>query len=197
MGIISGQVMDKNHQPVEGANVIVMNRDFEPIYYTLTDAEGRYSLEMPNGEYPFFLAVKDYKENFLEYWCNDIHLQGKLELCCQIDKLEIYGINLFEVKGAAPALTIYFRPMSLEKALMNAEDIAPDITEQSLSCLVNGERCDLLMMNQVKEYTQDGPMTAYLIQISKPRNMAARNKLDIILKDIQGNIGMGSLFFSV
>lgn len=40
-------------------------------------------------------------------------------------------------------------------------------------------------------------MTAYLIQISKPRNMAARNKLDIILKDIQGNIGMGSLFFSV
>lgn len=197
MGIISGQVTDKNNKPVEGADVGIMNRDFEPVYYAVTDENGKYNLEMPDGAYPFFIAVKDYKEKNLEYWCNDICLQGELELNCQIDTLEVYGINVFVVKGAAPALTVYFRPMSLEKFLNNEKDIAPDITEESLIFLVNGEKCDLLVMNKVKEYTQDGILTAYLVQISRPADIKERNKLDIIVKDVEENMGMGSLFFTL
>lgn len=197
MGIIRGQVTDKNNKPVEGANVGVMNRDFEPVYYTLTDAEGNYALEMPDGAYPFFLAVKDYGEKNLEYWCNDIKLNGQLELNCQIDKLELYGLHVFEVKGTGPALTIYFRPMNLIKVLNKEADIAPEITEESFTCFVNGEKCDLLVMNTVKEYTSDGLLTACLIQISRPSNIIERNKLDVILRDKEGNLGMASLFFTL
>lgn len=196
MGIIIGQVNDKNGRPVAQADVGVMNQHFEPIAQTKTDEHGQYTLELPDGQYPFFLAVKDYGVNGLEYWCHDIVLEGKLELSCQIDKLEIYGLNLFTVKGAGPALSIYFRPMSLEKFLAGEKDIAPSITEQSLTCLVNGELCDLLVMNRVREYTTDGPLTACLIQITRPGTLLDRNKLDLLLEDEAGNFGMGSLFFS-
>ena len=52
-------------------------------------------------------------------------------------------------------------------------------------------------MNKVKEYTQDGILTAYLVQISRPADMKERNKLDIIVKDVEENMGMGSLFFTL
>ncbi|MCM1058204.1 MAG: carboxypeptidase-like regulatory domain-containing protein [Firmicutes bacterium] len=195
MGIIKGQITDKNNKPVEGADAGVMDRNFEPVYRTVTDAEGRYALEIPDGYYPFFIAVKAYGEENLEYWCNNIELDGELELNCRIDKLEIYGLNVFEVKGAAPALTIYFRPMSLVKVQKGEADIAPELTEESITCLVNGEECKLLVMNMVKEYTSEGLLTGCLIQVSRPGNMAERNKLDIILQDKEGNLGMASLMF--
>lgn len=197
MGIIKGQVTDKNNKPMEGADVGVMNRGFEPIYRTVTDADGKYTLEMPDGYYPFFMAVKGYGEENLEYWCNGIELSGQLDLNCQIDKLEVYGLHVFEVKGAGPALTIYFRPMSLVKVLSKEPDIAPELKEESFTCFVNGEKCDLLVMNTVKEYTSDGLLTACLIQISRPDNMKEKNKLDIILRDKDGNLGMASLFFQL
>lgn len=197
MGMIKGQVTDKNNKPVEGADVGVMNRDFEPVYRTVTDAEGGYTLEIPDGYYPFFMAVKEYGEKNLEYWCNGIELGGQLELNCQIDKLEIYGLHVFEVKGAGPALTVYFRPMSLVKVLNKEPDIAPELTEESLTCFVNGVKCNLLVMNTVKECTSDGLLTAYLIQISRPDNMTEKNKLDILLRDKDGNLGMASLFFQL
>lgn len=195
MGTIYGQVTDKYHQPVAGATVGVMNRDFEMLYQTLTDADGKYRLELPDGAYPFLIAVKDYTVQNLEYWCNAISLQGQLELHCQIDTLEVYGLHVFAVKGAFPALTVYFRPMSLVKYLAKEQDIAPDLTEDSLTCLVNGEPCPLLLMNQVQEYSQDGTLGAYLIQIARPQTLAQRNKLDLIVKDADGNAGMASLFF--
>ena len=67
---------------------------------------------------------------------------------------------MFEICGAAPVLTVYFRPMSLVKALAQEADIAPLITEDNITFKVNGEVCKVLVMNQVKEYTQDGMLTA-------------------------------------
>ena len=197
MGVIYGQVMDKENKPMEGAYVVLEDRDFEPIFQTLTDAEGRYQLEAPDGEYPFLFIVRDYGEKNLEYWCNNILLQEKLEVNCQIDKLEIYGVHVFEIKGAAPALTVYFRPMSLVKVLNAEKDIVPDITEESLTFMVNGEKCDLLLMNRVKEYTSEVPLNAFLVQIARPKKLQGRNKLDIRMVDEQGNLGMASLFFSL
>ncbi|MCM1188739.1 MAG: carboxypeptidase-like regulatory domain-containing protein [bacterium] len=197
MGVIKGQITDKNGKPVEGADAGVMNRGFEPMYRAVTDAEGRYTLEIPDGCYPFFIAVKGYGEENLEYWCNNIELNGQIEINCQIDKLELYGLHVFEIKGAAPALTVYFRPMSLVKALNGETDIVPEFTEESVTCFVNGEKCDLLVMNMVKEYSPDAILTGCLIQISRPDNMTEKNKLDLILRDKDGNMGMASLFFTL
>lgn len=195
MGIIRGQVRDKENRPIEGVDVSIMNWDFEQIYQTRTDAEGFYALEAPDGHYPFLTAVKDYGEKNLEYWCSQIELEGQLEISCQIDKLELYGLHVFEVKGAAPALTVYFRPMSLVKYLNQETDIAPELTEESLHCYVNGEECEVLVQNAVKEYAPDGLLTAWLIQISRPGNLAERNKLELLLRDRDGNLGMAGLFF--
>ncbi len=85
------------------------------------------------------------------------------------------------MKGSDPALAIYFRSTSLVKVLNKEADIAPEFTEESFTCLVNGEKCDLLVMNMVKEYTFDGLLTDCLIQVSRPGNMTGKNKLDLML----------------
>ncbi len=195
MGILYGQVTDKTHQPVSEADVVIMDRNFQPTAQTQTTKDGHYRLTLPDGHYPFFVAVKDYGVNGLEYWCHDLLLAGDLALDCQIDKLEIYGLNLFAIKGAGSTLSIYFRPMSLEKFQAGDQDIAPDITAESLTVLVNNEPCKLLVMNPVKEYTSDGLLTGWLIQVARPEKLLSRNKLDLRVVDAAGNLGMGSLFF--
>ena len=195
MAKIYGKITDKHNQPMNEVMAGVMDKNFEPQYQTVTNADGTFCLELPEGEYPFFMAVRDYGEKYLEYWCNDIRVEDSVELNFSIDTLEVYGIHVFEVRGAAPALTVYFRPMSLIRALAQETDIAPIITEDTVTFQVNGEECKILVMNQVKEYTQDGMLTAYLVQITRPANMQERNKLDITLRDVDGNIGMGSLYF--
>ena len=195
MGKIYGKITDKYNQPMQEVMDGIMDKNFELQYQTVTNIDGTFCLELPEGEYPFFMAVRDYGEKYLEYWCNNISVQDSVELNFSIDTLEVYGMHVFEICGAAPVLTVYFRPMSLVKALAQEADIAPVITEDSITFKVNGEECKVLVMNQVKEYTQDGMLTAYLVQITRPINIQERNKLDITLRDVDGNMGMGSLYF--
>ena len=42
------------------------------------------------------------------------------------DKLEIYGLHKFPVKGAGHSLMEYYRPMSLPKIQQAMQDIAPE-----------------------------------------------------------------------
>lgn len=194
---ITGIISDKNGKPIDQASVILMNKKFEQIVSVLTNENGEYCIKAEENHYPFLIAVKDYKENNLEFWCQNIHLNKDLNIDASIDKLEIYGLHCFRVLGAYPALTIYFRPMSLDKFKRGEADIAPIFTDESIRVTVNKEELEVLKVNRVEEYSGEINMTAFLIQVSLPKNLLGNdeNLLDLHLLDLDGFFGQASIFF--
>lgn len=189
---IYGSVKDKNGQPIAGAGVEVKDESFQTIYQCESDARGDYSLELPEGRYPFLMAVKDYGTQNLEYWCQNIHLTRDLQLDLCFDSLEIYGLHVFRVKGAYPALSVYFRPMSLGRYKKGEADICPKIKQ--IQVTVDGAPVPVLKQNQVLEYIGEGDLTAYLIQVALPGQTVAWNRLDIEIWDEEDAYGMASIF---
>ena len=113
--LLSGFITDKNQAPIANAAVELKDKNFETLYQTLSDERGRYQLDVPPDCYPFLTAVKEYAVHYLEYWCQDIPLTKPLSLDVSFDRLEVYGLHVFPVKGAGNGLMAYFRPMSLDK----------------------------------------------------------------------------------
>ena len=129
--ILYGKVTDKFNQPVDSASVWLKNRVdnistknkpalFENAYETLTDKHGNFSIEVEKGTYYCLYAIKesDYGKTKLEYWAWNLPIYDDLEINPQYDRMEIYGINASEPQtGPFETYQIYFRPMSLTKAL--------------------------------------------------------------------------------
>ena len=194
---IRGVVTDKRGAAPEGATVGLKNSRFEDMFATTTDKNGEYLLEADSGYYPFLYAVKEYADNFLEYWCQNIALADDMVINALIDRLEVYGLHCFVIKGAYPALTIYFRPMSLAKYQAGREDIAPDLSSEMVSVSANGYPLKIYLLNTVEEFAGDRSMTAYLMQASYPSELLpeGQNFLDIRVADEVGDMGEASLYF--
>ncbi|MDD4792235.1 MAG: carboxypeptidase-like regulatory domain-containing protein, partial [Firmicutes bacterium] len=194
---IRGVIANKDGQGLEGVTVGLKNSEFEDVFSTMTNGNGEYFLEAEAGYYPFMYAVKEYGENFLEYWCHDISLTDDIVIHAQIDKLEIYGLHCFAIKGAYPALTIYFRPMCLAKYKAGEEDIAPDLSSAMIQVSVNGRPVSVFLLNKVEEFAGDRNMTAYLMQVSRPSEFLPQgeNFLHVHVVDEFGHVGEASLYF--
>lgn len=197
-----GTVSNANGEPLEAADVQLMDRKFEPLFQTKTDSKGHYELLVPVGVYSFFFACKDYGTNNLEYWSQDLPLDHDMQLNAVIDKLEIYGLHAFVIRGAAPGFSLYFRPMSLEKALNKEEDICPNISSESVQVWIDQKPVTITAWNEVKEHV--GPdakvMKAFLIQVRRPEGVSFTpgQSLQVLLeiKDQQtGAKGQASRFF--
>lgn len=197
---ISGIVKNNNGVPLCKAIVAVMNDKFEIEFSAETNKNGEFILEAEEKIYPFFFAVKEYKENYLEYWCQNIDLKTDLTINPAIGRLEIYGLHCFRIKGSSNTLMIYFRPMSLTQFKANEEDIAPAITAESLTVSINGEFCEIWEMTHIDEHVDgnDSSMTSYLIQVSTDSvKFGENNFLDISITDEQGDYGEASLYFDL
>ena len=185
-----GKVTDFNNQPVDSASVWLKNRLdnvsinnkkilFDNAYETLTDRNGNFSIEVDKGTYYCLYAIKesDYGKTKLEYWAWNIPIYKDMELNPQYDRMEVYGINASEPQtGPFNTYQIYFRPMSLTKALklpkgkLKIIDIAPKtITKEELSVQLNGFDAKVVSINKVDEYARGTTMYGYLIQILKPK----------------------------
>ncbi|NLJ89931.1 MAG: carboxypeptidase regulatory-like domain-containing protein [Clostridiales bacterium] len=197
MGSIRGTISDKNGKAMSKVSVKLLNENFEEIISTITNEDGEYHLNTENGHYPFMLAVKDYKEKYLEFWCQNINLNKDIIINGSIDKLEVYGLHCFRILGAYPSLTVYFRPMSLEKYNKGEDDISPNITNDSIKAFINSENIKILKINKIKEYLGDTCLTAYLIQVSLPEILLNKNEnlLDVQIFDLEGFFGQASIFF--
>ncbi len=194
---IRGVVADKEGAALEGATVGLKNSQFEDVLLTTTNRNGEYLLEADVGYYPFMYAVKGYADEFLEYWCQNIRLADDMVIDAQIGRLEVYGLHCFVIKGAYPALTIYFRPMSLTKYQAGREDIAPDLSSEMIHVSVNGCPLEVYLLNTVEEFAGDRNMTAYLIQASYPSELLpmGNNFLKVRVTDKAGDMGEASLYF--
>lgn len=197
MSLITGVITDKNGNLMEDVSVRLMNESFEDVISTTTNLNGEYCLETEDKHYPFMIAVKEYKEKYLEFWCQNINLTKDIIINGSIDKLEIYGLHCFRIHGAHPALTVYFRPMSLEKLIKGRTDISPNIIDNSINVSINNKSLNVLKVNRVEEYCGEICLNAYLIQISLPKKLLDTNEniLDVKILDLDGHFGQASIFF--
>lgn len=185
-----GKVTDFNNRPVDSASVWLKNRLdnvtlgnkktlFDNAYETLTDNEGNFSIEVEKGTYYCLYAIKesDYGKTKLEYWAWNLPIYKDMEINPQYDRMEVYGINASEPQtGPFETYQIYFRPMSLTKALklpkrkLDKIDIAPKtITKDELNVQLNGIEAEVVAINKIDEYARGTTMYGYLIQILKPK----------------------------
>jgi len=215
---IYGKVTDFDGNPIEGAAVEIKNRRFESIYQTISDAKGRYSLEVDKGTYIAMYVCKDYATKNLEYWAWNVLVYQDLEINPRIDRLEVYATNAWVPQGAMPSIQIYFRPMSLRRAqelsqrlgvgfpASKAElkslkmiDIAPKLTKEDIDVTVNNRPVRVLEINRVREAIgEDQSMHAYVIQTSLPKQQTDLDysRINIVLRDKEtGEKGESCLFW--
>lgn len=190
--ILDGYVKNKNNAPIANAAVEIKGDDFATIYSTESDEAGYYKFDIPEGHYPFLIAVKDYAVNFLEYWCQNIPLQSDMSLDVSFDTLEVYGLHVFTVKGGGNSLMAYFRPMSLLKFQQGEPDIAPE--DISVKVIIDGMECPVINTNAVKEFAGDRDMSAYLIQVDTSGIPMPWNKFDIHIIDKDSHYGAAAIF---
>ena len=224
---IYGKVTDKNNTPVDSASVwLKQNIDsltlkekkkiFDNSYETFTDKNGYFSMNVTPGTYYCMYAIKekDYAKTKLEYWAWNLPIYEDLEINPKYDRMEIYGINAFEPqRGPYNTYLIYFRPMSLTKALALPKknlpkiiDIAPKtITKEELTIKINGHKAEIVNITKTEQYIKkDVAIYAYLIQVLKPKNASPTNskemvkghdKITIILNSKETNeMGQGEYF---
>ena len=189
--VLDGYTKDKNHMPISNAIIEIKGNDFATIYKTNSDSNGYYQFDIPEGDYPFLTAVKDYAVKYLEYWCQNIRLQQNMHLDIFFDTLEVYGLHTFTVKGSGNSRMVYFRPMSLHRYLLGESNIAPD--EITIEISIDGIICPMLVINRVLEYADGKNLTAYLVQI-KAKPDEAWQRIDVKITDSSGNQGMATIF---
>ena len=68
------------------------------------------------------------------HWCGNLSIKRDTELDICFNTLEVYGLNVFAVKGAFPALMTYFRPT------------------KSIKVYIDGREAALLRQSRVVEY---------------------------------------------
>lgn len=190
--IIEGYVTDKNKSPIANALIEVKGESFITLFHAESNESGYYKLDIPAGKYPFLTAVKDYGVNYLEYWCQNIILQNDMSLDVSFDKLEIYGLHVFSIKGAGNSLMAYFRPMSLPKFQQGAQDIAPeDIT---IKVIIDNREMPVIGTNLVKEFAGDREMSAFLIQVKTTESNMLWHKFDLQIVDKDNHYGAATIF---
>ena len=189
---IEGYVTDKNKAPIANALIEVKGESFVTLFSTESKEDGYYVLDIPKGQYPFLTAVRDYGVNYLEYWCQNISLQADMSLDVSFDKLEIYGLHVFSVKGAGNSLMAYFRPMSLPKFQQGMQDIAPkDIV---IKVSIDNQEMRVIKTNLVKEFAGGRELSAYLIQIETSESNIPWNRFDLQITDADGDYGAATIY---
>lgn len=198
MAVIRGRITNKFGDPVHKAMVALMNKDFEKVYEVYSNEDGKYEIQAKKDSYPYLIAVKDYGVDYLEFWCQEIELHENLTIDASIDKLEVYGLHVFMIHGAYPALMVYFRPMSLEKYLKKERDICPDIAD--IEVKINGVISEIYEQNMVKEFCGEAQhMKAFLLHISIPEAglTSDNNYLTLQITDKNHHLGQAGIFFSI
>lgn len=189
---LEGYVTDKNNAPIANALIELKGETFVTLFSTESKEDGYYMLDIPKGQYLFLTAVKDYGANYLEYWCQNISLQADMSLNVSFDKLEIYGLHVFSVKGASNSLMVYFRPMSLPKFQQGMQDIAPD--DIVIKATIDNQEMRVINTNMVKEFAGGRELTAYLIQVETNESNIPWHKFDLEITDADNHYGAATIY---
>lgn len=198
--IISGRVTDFNGKPIDSCTVMWQNEQYEPVFQTLTDSDGFYSVPIQKGKYNSMVAIyqPSYAQNAimkglprnehrLEFWGWNVIADRDTTLNIRYHRLEAYGIHSFYIPGATPAFQIYVRPMSLTRtyewmknqrsSVPNAgpTKLSPSINEIGIWVEIDGEEVAILHKQEIEEYVNaNEAFNAYLLTVEKPKNQTNR-----------------------
>lgn len=200
MNMIRGIVRDKNKKPLRQARVALLNERFEVEFSAEANENGEFSLKADTKNYPYFIATKEYKTNYLEYWAYNIRLENDIVINPKLDRLEIFSLIFFPSLDAdySDSMMVYFRPMSLSMFLSGEKNIAPDISMEDITVSINDEFQEILGIKVVREVQSQciKPITAYAVKItSENLEFNGKNRLEISITDKNGDYGEASLFF--
>lgn len=186
--MIKGIIKDKLGKPINECEVFLKDKAFKDLARTKSDSNGYF--ELPDLKSEYLVAVKDYRQQNLEYWCKNPSLSGEEPLNIVIDKLEIYGLNSFVIGGGYPSLFVYFRPMSLAKFISRDKSLFPD--QMLIDIKVDGKDGHIVSIQKLKEYCGDMKFNdAVLVQV---KGNTIFKKLEVSIRDKDGNVGTATLF---
>lgn len=129
--LINGIVSDYNGNCIGNCSVMFQNSNFDVLYETKTDINGRYLISIPKGKYSNMGAINmdtyphtmkpdtENKDLRLEFWGWNVIADRDTTINIRYHRMEVYGLHVFQIPGAVPAYQIYFRPMSLTRFLSN------------------------------------------------------------------------------
>lgn len=197
--LISGRVTDFNGMPIDSCTVMWQNEQFEPVFQTLTDSDGFYSVPIHKGKYNSMVAIylPSYAQNAitkglpenehrLEFWGWNVIADRDTTLNIRYHRMEAYGLHAFYIPGATPAFQIYVRPMSLtrsyewmrQRSMTNDSKLmklSPSINEIGIRVEIDGEEVAILQKQEIEEFVNaDESLNAYLLTIDKPQNQTNR-----------------------
>lgn len=213
---ISGRVTDYAGNPIDSVTVSWLNPAFSGYYYATTDADGRYTARIPKGryayagginmaEYPNAGSTLPEADQRLEFWAWNFIADRDTTFDFRYHRLEVYGVNAFQVQGATPGYTVYFRPMSLTRSQRWTRDgkpegnnaLAPVIDSARIEVTINGEPVAIQMAQEVKEYFDDKNWSnAYLLFVDRPKAKSAVKNFRIVMEDL-GNGDKGEAAYTL
>lgn len=192
---ICGKVTDFDDRPVKNALVMLKGENFGGfVDTTYSDRHGFYSLKVKRGWYSGMAVIdmEDYGKSKLEFWAFEIPAFENLNIDARYDRLEIYGLNVFEIQGAYPGYTIYFRPMSLTRILsadmeVNIPEIAPPPDQLEIRVEINGEPVNVNHIQRVEEFAGEQKLYAFLIHTDPCKESAGKYDVFRISVTDRGN----------
>lgn len=223
MVTISGRVTDFDGNPIDSVTVSWLNPGFSGQYYATTDADGRYCARIPKGryayagginmtEYPNAGSTLPEAEQRLENWHWNYIADRDTTFDFRYHRLEVYGVNAFQVQGAMPGYTVYFRPMSLTRSLQTKRKfpnweqdadfrgsvaLAPPIDSARIEVTINGEPVAIRLAQEVKEYFGQGVWSgAYLLFVDRPKENRPVKTFRIVMEDL-GNGDKGEATYTL
>lgn len=216
MVTVSGRVTDFDGNPIDSVTVGWLNPAFSGQYYATTDADGRYCARIPKGRYAYAggINMAEYPnagstlpdaEQRLENWHWNFIADRDTTFDFRYHRLEVYGVNAFQVQGAASGYTVYFRPMSLTRSQKwtragkpaGDNGLAPSIDSARIEVLIDGEPVKIRMAQQVKEYFDDANWSgAYLLFVDRPKGNAPVKTFRIVMEDL-GNGDKGEATYTL
>jgi len=197
---VSGILTDFNGNPLSGGEIHFQDRNFKNLISVTTNEKGEFSALLADRQYNSIFACKDYAKNYLEYWHWNYKPKENDFLDIKIDGLELYGMNVWSTEPTYKSLIIYFRPMSLKRALAlkkfdkkQASPVTAELKIEDMKATVDGQSVELFGINKVKEFmTKDQNMEAYLVQISTKDLSKSPKRVCLTLKDaVTKEKGMG------
>jgi len=206
---IRGKVTDFDGNPLENADVVLKDKKFGDVYKNLSDADGKYHLQVIEGTYIALFACKDYSVRNLEFWAWNVPAFQDLEINPRFDGLELYAMNAWIPQGAYPSLQVYVRPMSLQRVrdkggpeAFKSErviDIAPKLKKDDVSVKIDDQNANVLDINEVREAVgSNQSMRAYIIQTVLPdkwKDLAYHQILMTLRDSVTAEKGEGIVFW--
>ena len=134
-------------------------------------------------EYPNAGSTLPDLEQRLEFWGWNFIADRDTTFNIKYHRMEVYGVNIFQIQGAVPGYTIYCRPMALTRcqAWHKGGDqpgfaaLAPPIDKAKITITINDEEVKIKMAQEVKEYFSDDTYSnAYLLFVDHPEQRIYR-----------------------